>query len=217
VITKKRLAEICLVYLSGGRIAAGTKVDIREIYQTAEKIINAALKTSFFAENIGMGETLPTGLVTAEYSGIPIYKHRNVSASTLPIMPVKLPRNMGLFSISPDADVFGDFIPLMQGDMAKMQKEPLISDLLGQIGYEHSGSQIIYNKDLTINGTQSPTVTMRLVANNITDLDEYSPLPIPADMEWAVVQQICQFYGVEPNPDKLVDSGVQIPGQTAQI
>lgn len=205
--TKTKLAEQALLYLGGGRTPAGQKVNIKELIEIAGQIISSLLKTEYFQSNIGIGETIPNGLVLAEYPGIKITKYRNVSSAMLPAYPVKLPLNMGVFSISSDTDVTNEFIPLQQGDIAMLTKEPLISSLLGQTGYEVNGMRVVFNQDLTLSGTVTPTVTLRLVVMDISQYGEFDILPIPADFEWPVLQAMCKFFGVEPDPNKIVDPG----------
>ncbi len=102
-------------------------------------------------------------------------------------------------------DVMNVFIPLQQGDVAMMQKEPLINNLLGCVGYEVAGLQVMYNKDLTNGGTATPKVTMRLAVLDISQYSDTDLLPLPSSMEWDVVTEVCKFYGVEPNPVKIID------------
>jgi hypothetical protein len=203
--TKMKISEQIQRFLGGGRTPTGQKVHIYEIRIAVEQVINKLLKTEYFQSNIALGETIPNGLVLATYDNIPVLPYKNVSQSTLPAYPVKLPLNLGVFMIFLTTDVTSVFIPLQQGDVAMLQKEPLISNLLGQIGYEVAGLQVMYNKDLTNGGTVTPLVTMRLAVLDITQYGDTDLLPIPSSMEWDVVTEVCRFYGVEPNPVKIID------------
>ena len=82
---------------------------------------------------------------------------------------------------------------------------PGISDFLGQIGYETVGNQAIFHRDITIDGITA--VYMRLVVMDLSKYDDYAPLPIPADMESVVVEELYkQFAPVQATPaDKIND------------
>lgn len=200
-----KISEQIQRFLGGGRTPTGQKVHLYEIRIAVEQVINKLLKTEYFQSNLGLGETIPNGLVLATYDNIPVVPYKNVSQSTLPAYPVKLPLNMGVFMIFSNNDVTNVYIPLQQGDVAMLIKEPLINNLLGQVGYEVAGLQVMYNKDLTNGGTVTPTVTMRLAVLDIAQYSDTDLLPLPSSMEWDVITEICKFYGVEPAPVKIID------------
>lgn len=93
------------------------------------------------------------------------------------------------------------------GQLGLLKSQPLLNNLLGQVGYEWYGMDIIYTTDLTL--PDPITVTMRLVVLDISQYSDYDILPIPSDMEWDVIQEVYKLFSTEPIADKLVDSGVK--------
>ncbi len=201
--TKYKLAEQCVRILNGGEIPVASKVKINEAKIAVEQVLNKMLKMEYLNLNIPTAELIPNGASVATYEGIEVTQYGTRSKSVLPAMPLKLPRGIGLYQIFDPANMDCPFIPLEMGQYGLLQNQPLINNLLGQVGYEWYGTDIIYTTDLT-----QPTpieVTIRLVVLDIGQYSDYDILPVPADMEWEIVQEVVRLYSAEPVGDKLVD------------
>lgn len=202
------IAEECLRIISGGNIPVASKVTIEEMKLSVCEVANAMLKTEHFQVNGKLGEAIPNGSVLALYENIPVTKWKNVSQCILPIKPIKLPRNIGVFSIFDQDNPSFEFIPLQSGQWGLLQSQPLINNLLGQCGYECFGMQVVFSKDISGADINNPTkVSMRLVVMDISQYGDYDPLPILPEHVWAIKQQVCQLYGAEIVADKVVDPG----------
>jgi hypothetical protein len=92
-----------------------------------------------------------------------------------------------------------------QGGLIKSQ--PLVNDLMGQVGYENFGMDIIFTKDLN---AINPYVklAMRLAIMDISLYSDYDPLPILPEQEWVVIQEVYKMFSIQPIADKLVDPTV---------
>lgn len=204
--TKYKLAEQVVRLLNGGEIPVATKVKINEVKIAVEQVVNKMLKMEYLNVNIPSQEYIPNGASIATYENIAVVQQGTRSKSTLPAMPLKLPRGIGVYQIFDPANMDCPFIPLEMGQYGLLKSQPLINDLLGWTGYEWYGMDIIYTKDLT---QPSPvSVTMRLVVLDIREYSDYDILPVPADMEWDIIQEVYKIFATEPVGDKLVDSGV---------
>jgi hypothetical protein len=114
---------------------------------------------------------------------------------------------MGVFHVSRLNDISDGFIPLQTGQLALIKGERLISDLLGQVGYEVVGNDVIFNKDLTTeNGT---TIYLRLVVMDISQYDDYDVLPLPADMEATIIQEVFKLFSMQMQGAKLDDPSAE--------
>lgn len=201
--TKYRLAEQCVRILNGGEIPVASKVKILEAKVAVEQVLNKMLKMEYLNLNMPMAELIPNGASVATYEGITVTQYGTRSKSKLPAMPLKLPRGIGVYQIFDPANMDCPFIPLEMGQFGLLQSQPLINGLLGQVGYEWYGTDIIYTTDLT-----QPTaieVTIRLVVLDMSQYSDYDILPVPADMEWEIIQEVVKLYSGEPVGDKLVD------------
>ena len=205
-ITKYKIAEKCMRLLNGGNIPVASKVHILEIMSGVEQVLNKLLKMEYLNINIPSMELIPNGASVATYTDIAVEQYGDRSKSTLPAFPLKLPRGIGVYQIFDPANPDCPFIPLEMGQYGLVKTQPLINGLLDQVGYEWYGMDIIYTTDLT--QPDPIAVTMRLVVLDIAQYDDYDILPIPADMENDIVQEVYKLYATEPVPDKIVDSGV---------
>lgn len=205
--TKYRIAEQVVRLLSGGNIPTAAKVKIPEVKIAVEQVLNKLLKMEYLSLNIPSMEMIPNGASVATYDNILIVQFGTKSKSTLPAMPLKLPRGIGVYQIFDPTNPDCQFIPLEMGQLGLLKSQPLINNLLGQVGYEWYGMDIVYTSDLT---QATPVyVTMRLVVLDISQYSDYDILPIPSDMEWDVIQEVYKLFSTEQISDKLVDSTVK--------
>lgn len=208
VVTLYRLSEEILKMLSGGDIQNATNISLNEIKISIGQVCNQILKVEHFSVNEKMGERIPNGSVLGFYSGIVVSKYSNgKSKCSLPIKPLKLPRNMGVFSVWLTGHPEKEFIPLQMGQANLINSQPLINDLLGQVGYENFGIDLVFTKDLTISsGANQVTVDMRLAIMDISQYGDFDPLPILPEMEWQVKQEVLKLYSSVGIADMLVDN-----------
>src|ERR1700749_1402262 len=149
-----KIAEECGRIIYGGNIPDAGKVSLDELQISVCQVVNQLLKTEHLQVNGAVREYIPNGTVIGVYENIPVSRYKNVSQCTLPVKPIKLPRNMGVFSIFDPDNPALEYIPLQMGQWGLLQSQPLINDLLGQVGYENFGMQIVFTKDIT-NGSDS--------------------------------------------------------------
>ena len=100
--SKYLLAEQVSNLLKGGDRSASTSVELPVIIKLIEQLINQNLKVDYFNTHLAAGETIPDGLVLANYEkvAVEVYK-KNYSRAKLPAIPISLPRNMGVFAVQP--------------------------------------------------------------------------------------------------------------------
>lgn len=209
--TKYRLAEQVCRILNGGDVPVATKVHILEAKIAVEQCINRLLKMDHLSVNMKIGEMIPNGASVATYDNILVRQYKTTSAVTLPAMPLKLPRGIGVYEVFNANDPDCLFIPLEMGQAPLLIGQPLLNNLLGQVGYTPYGDTLVFTKDLTIPNVDA-YVSIRLVVMDISLYDDWSLLPVPADMEAQVIYDVVNLFRGEPVSDKLVD-----PGNNQQI
>jgi hypothetical protein len=214
VVTIYRLAEQALRLIEGGAPSVASSLTFNEIKIACGQVINGLLKTEHFSINEKMGEKIPNGTTLGLYEDIDVVSYNGKSKASLPIKPLKLPRNMGIYAIYPKFTGLGsyeldkEFIPLQMGQGGLVKSQPLINDLMGQVGYENFGMDLIFTKDLK---TIYPEIklAMRLAIMDINLYGDYDPLPILPEQEWQVVNEVYKVYATQVVPDKLVDPTVE--------
>jgi len=214
VPTIYRLAEQALSLIEGGNQAAAASIGIPELKIACGQVINSVLKTDYLGVNGKLGEAIPNGSVLGLYENIEVVSSNGKSQCTLPIKPLKLPRNMGVWAIYPkyttssNYDYDKEFIPLQMGQGALIKSQPLLNDLLGQVGYECFGEKIYFTKDIK-SLFPDVVVAMRLAIMDISNYGDYDMLPILPEQEWQVINEVAKIYLGQPTLDKVVDATVK--------
>src|SRR5882757_5044422 len=127
VVTIYRLAEQAFNLIEGGDPAVASSISFNELKIACGQVINQLLKTEHFGINEKMGEKIPNGSVLGLYEGIlPTKWVTGRSKATLPIKPLKLPRNMGIWSVYFTSDPTQEFIPLQMGQSNLLKSQPLL-------------------------------------------------------------------------------------------
>lgn len=202
------LAERVFSLIEGGNPKVASSISYNEIKLACGSVINQLLKVEHFSINEKMGEKISNGGVIATYSGGKPYSTTNgKSECLLPIKPIKLPRNMGVYSVYLDSDPENEFIPVQMGQLKLIKSQPLLNNLLGQIGYENKGIILKFNKDIPAL-FPNDTIGTDLVIMDISQYSDYDPLPILPEMEHQVIQEVYKLYSAQPTADKVVDATV---------
>ena len=186
--TKYLISEQVITKLAGGYPDIADSVQKADLYKRIEQKVNAMYKMQHFSITLPSGEIYPENLAVATYEGITVTSSGLISTATLPVMPISLPRNAGVYLIYDPNYPDNAFIPIMNGQRQLLKTDALLSDLMGQITYEVKGKTVRFNKDLTLLGTS--TVTMELVTLDISQYSITDQLPIPADFEDAIVMEL---------------------------
>lgn len=212
-LTIYRLAESCSSLIEGNDLKAASSISIPELKIACGQVINSLLKTEYLSVNMKMREYIPNGSVLALYENIAVTSDNGTSKATLPIKPMMLPRGMGVFAIYPKYTTNGnyeldkEFIPLQMGQAGLLKSQPLINDLLGQVGYEVFGGTVQFTKDIK---ALFPNIVlaMRLAIMDISQYGDFDVLPLPPEYEWQVITEVYKMYSTQPIPDKVVDGSV---------
>jgi len=200
-MTKKEISDSVLFKLAGGFPDSNFPVDERDIWSSMEHKINAKFKIQQYAENLPSGETIPDNLCLATYEDIAVTSlGGSRSKSTLPAVPISLPKNAGIQMVLPVLNVTdsGDrthgkpLIPLVTGQIELLQTDTLLNDLMGRWGYTPSGKTLYYTKDLTLFSITK--VDMRLVVFDMALYGANDTLPVPADYtDWLEDELLKEF------------------------
>lgn len=190
--TKNFLANQILLKLGAGYPEVANSVQLFDLYAAIDQKINIMFKMQQFSQTFAVGETIPDGLVLATYSADVVTFGGKKSKCVMPVMPVSLTRNMGVYEVATDEFFTCPMIPMQPGQAALLDGQPMICDLLNQIGYEIYGNAIITTRDVTIDNIT--TLWMRLVVMSIDQYDEYTSLPIPADYANQIIDEIYKSF-----------------------
>lgn len=186
--TKKIISDQILYKLSGGVPDASFPIDERDIWKSLEQKINSLFKIHQFDITLPNGETIPENSMIATYENIAVTSFGEKSKSTLPITPISLPKNVGIFLIyDPNyPDVY--FKPLQRGQGGLLRTDSLLNATLGLIAFEPKNNVVIYNIDITLLGISK--VTMELCVLDMAQYGINDVLPVPADYETQLINEL---------------------------
>lgn len=170
-------------------------IDLREIKLLVNQSINKVLK-------LQVAESFKAGLVDVpkcsliEYTCAVTSDTANSRAYiTLPVIPITLPLDMGIWSIAASAAAMTPYIPIPSQDILVFQGTNL-SALEQQIGYYVQGKKVYFTKDITLsaNGSISSVIVNILAADFSTTTDN-ELLPISPEVESTIIEDVLNTLG----------------------
>jgi hypothetical protein len=208
--TKFLLAEQVLTRLAGGYRDVAQSVQMEDVVKAIEQVINTMFQTQYYSATLPTGETIPDNLMIAFYEDIAVASYGDKAKAELPIVPISLPRNMGVYRVVNTNDI--DFIPVPLGQGALLRADKLLNDLLGSVYYEVRKNEIVFSKDITLLDVTS--VNMYLVVMDISLYSNTDPLPIPANMEEEIIEKtFAKFAPIVPETG-IVNSYSELQNKT---
>jgi hypothetical protein len=111
---------------------------------------------------------------------------------TLPAIPLTLPMDMGIWSVTPNSGAMTPYIPIPAQDMLVFQGTNL-GYLEGKIGYYVQGKRIYFTKDITVTANGSVSgVTVNLLVSDFSQLTDNEMLPISPEVESTIIDDVLQ-------------------------
>lgn len=199
--TRKSIADQILLRISKGYTDSSSAVQLPDVIIAVGQKLNAMLSQQYMGQTLPSGDTIPSGIMLTPYTGLSVSSFGNRSKCILPAMPVSLPMDMGVYEVSANGN---SFIPLMPGQAFLLKGQDCIGNLLGNIGYERSGKDLIFTSDITIQNITSVDVKLVLVDINI--LSDFDILPIDAAMEDMLINQLVQQFAPSQTNNDSVDN-----------
>ena len=213
MITKGKITDQILRLYTGGNPSDDKEISRDDINLLVGQVINRLLKTEHMAVNMQAGEMFPPHtLITTYYVNLTSNTEQNEHVHAfLPVMPISLPRNMGVWSVSNSAGTRDEYIPLQTGQQSLVSSQDQLKFLETQVGYWVEGNVINFLTDITESPFNVTKVRVQLLVVDPTILGEYDYLQIPIEMEEAVVKEVLTLIGALPKVvDKVSDSNSQI-------
>lgn len=184
--TKYLMAEQVLIRLAGGFRDVSQSVQMEDVVKSIEQVINSMFQMQYYSSVLPSGETVPDNLMIAYYENIAVVTDGDKSKALLPIMPISLPRNMGVFRVTDSNG--NDYIPVPLGQGSLLNADKLLNNLLGQVWYEIKNFTVQFSKDIKLLGVD--TVNMYLVVMDISLYSNTDPLPVPKNMEEEIIERV---------------------------
>ena len=173
-----------------------TVVDKREIKLLVVDAIHTILGAKL-SDQAAKGFTdIPEALI-ATYENISVVSAGGAYKCTLPAQPISAAGDMGVYEVF--SDELNPFIPIPKQIMKVMQGTDL-AVLESKVGYfRSSNDKIRFTADPRVNDTawsDTDTVTMRLIINDITKYLDTDILPLPGDYNLKVIELVLKTLGL---------------------
>ena len=171
-------------------------IDIREIKLLVNQSINKVLK-------LQVAESFKAGLIDVPKCNLVEYTCAVTSQSgnsrayiTLPVIPINLPMDMGIWSIAATNAAMTPYIPIPAQDVIVFQGTNL-SALEQQVGYYMQGKRVYFTKDITTVGNGSITsVIVNLLASDFSTQGENDLLLISPEVENSIIEDVLGILGL---------------------
>jgi len=170
----------------------GDVIDLREIILLVNQSINKVLKLQV-AESFkaGMMDIPKCNLI--EYTAaVTADSGNNRAFITLPVIPLTLPMDMGIWSIAAATGAMTPYLPVPSQDVLVFQGANL-SYLEGKIGYYLQGKKVYFTKNITLaaNGTVT-SVIVNLLTMDLSQFGDNDMLPISPEVESTIIDDVLQ-------------------------
>lgn len=165
-------------------------IDIREVKLLVNQAINSTLKLQV-ADSIKAGSYEIPRCNLLEYTcTVTADSTNNRSYITLPAVPLNLPMDMGIWSISATAAAMTPYIPIPAQDVLVFQGTNL-SFLEGKVGYYAQGTKVYFTKNITLSANGSITsVLVNLLVSDFSKFTDNDMLPISPEVESVVIAAV---------------------------
>ena len=207
--TKAKLAEQILRLYKGGEISSDNSLSLAEVKLLVGQTLNRLLKIERLQTQTQLGQEFPEHTSVATYTTLTVSQDYATGEyyTTLPVYPISLPNNMGIWHISLLDDVDTPFIPIPSSSMGLLKNLPT-GAMQGMTGYEVNGNRITFKTDYLFSSNEK--LLMRLLVVDVDSLTDYNPLPIPPDMEDVVIKEVLTLLGaMQVQEDIVPDSNDQ--------
>ena len=202
MITKGKITDQILRLYSGGSANDEKELSRADINLLVGQVINKLLKIEHASVNMASGDMFPPHTLITEYK-MSLSGTTGGKYAKLPVMPISLPRNMGVWSVSMGGT---ELIPLQSGQETLIGSQDQLQYLENQVGYYVEGDILRFTKD-----PSTSAINVKLLIIDPNELGEYDYLGIPIEMEEAVVKEVLTLIGALPKVvDKVSDSNNQI-------
>lgn len=169
--------------------------DIREIKLLVNQSINKVLK-------LQVAESFKAGLVDVPKCNLIEYTCAVTSDSannrayiTLPVIPITLPLDMGIWSVAASTAAMSPYIPIPSQDILVFQGTNL-SALEQQTGYYVQGKKVYFTKDITLSLNGSITsVIVNILAADFSTTTDNELLPISPEVESTIMEDVLNTLG----------------------
>lgn len=175
----------------GATGALKAAIDQREVYPIINQVANEILGT-VIQESVKLGDLIIPSSMIATYNAVPVSTENGRSFALMPVHPLILKRNMGVYSVVPQTGssplIDGvPFIPITQEDWDVLSPTDINTTglLEDQIAFYVEGRKVFFTKPPT-----ATVVKLKLAISDPALIGDNDPYPITPELEIILVQRV---------------------------
>jgi hypothetical protein len=172
-------------------------IDLREVRLIIEQSINKVLKLQV-AESFKAGfyEVPLCNIIEYTVTTVVSEPGNNRAYITLPAIPITLPMDMGVWSVTATNAAITPYIPIPSQDVlvfGTISSGTNLSYLEGQVGYYVQGKRLYFTKDITLSSNGSiSSVVVSLIVSDFSKFTDNELLPISPEVESTIIADALQ-------------------------
>jgi len=201
--TKAILAEQVMRFLAGGNLKPDRNIDIREVMLYVDQCRDDMCRQSVF-ESIKRGEYDIDADFLTYYDSVTIETDsvRAMKYITLPAARVSLPKDMGIYQISPAENQADLFIPIKAGQLWMYRDtQTFLAEL--NTYYFSVGNKVYFS-----NIDDAITEVMLVLVAASSSFSQDAVYPIPSDYEKIIIDTVLERFGVHKQiPHDEIEDG----------
>lgn len=210
MITVSNMIDLLLKRVEGGKTSSDRSITRQQAFHAIIKATNEALKVDV-VQHLKVGEVHVSNAMIALYEDVALADNPDTGRAelTLPATPMSLTHDIGVWKVYSKSDPDNPYIPIPSGFAfaAYGVSHNSMAAVLGSLTcYEVSGNILRFNKSVAEIGNQA---NVELLIVDIATLSPFSTMPIPPEMEGAVLNRAVQLL-LPSASDDVSGEGVKI-------
>lgn len=205
MITKSLLAEQVLRILSGGDISRDSSVTYQEVILAINQMRDKLVREDVWARRAAGDDDINGEYLSRYCVDVECDSKTGQYFSTLPVRPINLHRDKGVYKVSYVKDPSTAFVP-STATAAGLYKGLEAETMNGRKSYYLEADKIFYENVTGEDLLKQVLVVMVASSSEIGEDDEF---PIPADKEADVIQYVVQLYSTQKQrPEDNINDNV---------
>lgn len=197
-MTVKAFIESAFRLLKGGNVRSSSNLHENDVKASLARAIAFLVKKEVVTQMDG--SSVPDYLMVGTYEDIAVQAIDDAhSYALIPVPTVALGRSKGIMKVA-KTGCYDFIVPLEPGMMSVAQKvnHTALAAILNSeiVAYEPQRDRVVFNRSKAEMGD---SVYMNLVVTDVLQLDDYSQLPIPQDMEGQAMQMVLAELQARPH------------------
>jgi hypothetical protein len=201
--SKKQIAEQAIRILSGGHLKEDRTLDIREVMLALDQLRDEAVRVRTIA-NINNGDNRIDEEFLSFYEDEPILTDsvKELKYIVMPAKPIDLPKNLGLYQVTPVANFENPWIITRPGQIGIYAGTQALDHELKTFCWQVSDRLYIKGIDA---GVAEATLILAASSKDIGETDTY---PLPPDVEHELLQKLIELFSIHKQmPHDEVEDG----------